>query len=217
MRYKLPLVILTGIGVSLFSPSPSLQGQEEPSPNPAHQTAAEEKNDPLADEKNLSLRSREEALLIGEAPDAQARSPGSFRLILQMIIVLVLCAGAIYGVILFFKKIAKPPETQDPYLKVLGSAHLGANRFVHVVSVGSQAWVVGASEGGVSLIAEITDPETVDAMLLEASRKNAETEIGKLSDFARLLRRFTGKEAPPIQPDLSVEKIRKRREHLRGL
>jgi flagellar protein FliO/FliZ len=131
-----------------------------------------------------------------------------------MIAVLGLCAGAIYGAVFFLKRIARPPETQDPYLKVLAAAHLGSNRFVHVVSVGSQAWLVGASEGGVSLIAEIADPETVDAMLLASSRKTAVS--AKSPDFSRLLSRFTGKDAAP-QPDLNAENVRKRRERLRGL
>jgi flagellar protein FliO/FliZ len=93
----------------------------------------------------------------------------------------------------------------------VASAHLGSNRFVHVVSVGpKQAWLVGAGDGGVSLIAEITDKETVDAMLLEDSQKT--TETGKFPDFRSLLRRFGGDTPGP-----SPENIRKRRERLRGL
>ncbi|MDR0567651.1 MAG: flagellar biosynthetic protein FliO [Spirochaetaceae bacterium] len=199
MRYKLPFLILAGISVSLSSPHLSLRGQDaSPSVQP---------------------RSGEEALVLGQSPNGEApqnlsRKTGSFKVIIQMIAVLGLCAGAIYGAVFFLKRIARPPETQDPYLKVLAAAHLGSNRFVHVVSVGSQAWLVGASEGGVSLIAEIADPETVDAMLLASSRKTAVS--AKSPDFSRLLSRFTGKDAAP-QPDLNAENVRKRRERLRGL
>jgi hypothetical protein len=83
--------------------------------------------------------------------------------------------------------------------------------------VGSKAWLVGAGEGGVSPIAEISDQEAVDAMLLEdASRKSAESIRGPLPDFGALLRRLAGGSLPD-KPGASPENVRKRRERLKGL
>ncbi|MDR2363096.1 MAG: flagellar biosynthetic protein FliO [Spirochaetaceae bacterium] len=142
----------------------------------------------------------------------------AFPTILRMVLVLVLVAVFIYIVVFFlkgfFKRISRPQEAVNPYLKILASLHLGSNRFVYVVSVGpKQAWLVGAGDSGVSLIAEIGDKETVDAMLLEDSRKTNET--GKFPDFRSLLRRFGGGGGDDTGP--SPENIRKRRERLRGL
>jgi flagellar protein FliO/FliZ len=66
----------------------------------------------------------------------------------------------------------------------------------------------------VTPIAEITDQEAVDAMLLDDSRKKAESNAAKLLDFSSLMRRFGGgrnKGGP------SPENIRRRRERLKGL
>jgi flagellar protein FliO/FliZ len=141
----------------------------------------------------------------------------SFFTILRMILVLALAAGAIYGVVFFLKRLSRPSEQKDPYLKVLAAVHFGSNRSVHAISLGSQAWLVGACDGGVSLIAELKDKETIDAMLLDASRKYAEPGEGKGLDFARLLRRLGVSAGPDPQTKLKAENVRKRREHLRGL
>jgi flagellar protein FliO/FliZ len=135
-----------------------------------------------------------------------------------MVLVLALAAAAIYGIVFFLKRISRPPQQKDPHLKVLAGAHLGSNRFVHVVSLGSRAWLVGASEGGVSLISEIRDSETIDAMLLDESRKSAEVRVGKLADFFHIVSRYLGgRESPNVQRELNAENVRKRRERLRGL
>jgi flagellar protein FliO/FliZ len=134
-----------------------------------------------------------------------------------MVVILALAAAAIYGLVFLFKRLVRPREQRDPYLKVLSRAGLGANRFVYVISLGSKAWLVGAGEGGVTPIAEISDQEVVDAMFLEdASRKNAEAVRGQLPDFGALLRRLSGGIVQD-KPGASPENVRKRRERLKGL
>jgi flagellar biogenesis protein FliO len=162
----------------------------------------------------------EEALSLDDAPPEifPEGEVSAFPTILRMVAVLALVAVLIYIAVFllkgFLKRISRPQEALNPYLKVLATAHLGSNRFLHVVSVGpKQAWLVGASDGEVSLIAEIGDKETVDAMLLEDSRKA--TETGKFPDFRSLLRRFGG--GTGDSPGPSPENVRKRRERLRGL
>jgi len=141
-----------------------------------------------------------------------AISPGSiFRVVLTLAVV----AAAIYGFIFLLKKASRGGRaSQDPFLKVLATASMGTNRGVYVVSVGSQAWLVGAAEHGVNLISEIADKEVIDAMLLEDSRKSAEFPTGRLPDFKSMLRRF-GAPGDPDSP--SPENIRKRSERLKGM
>jgi flagellar protein FliO/FliZ len=128
-------------------------------------------------------------------------------------------AAAIYGLVFLIKRFSRGNTAQDPFLKVLAGAPLGTNRSAHIISVGSQAWLVGAAENGVNLISEIEDKEILDAMLLEDSRRSAEAPAGGLTgrfpDFRSLLRRLgmpADSGAPP-----GPESIRKRGERLKGL
>jgi flagellar protein FliO/FliZ len=128
---------------------------------------------------------------------------------LRMVLVLALVAAAIYGVVFFFRRLARPQAQENPHLKVLARASLGGNGAVAVVSVGTRAWLVGSGDSGTSLIAEIEDQELVDTMLLDNSRNGGDSP--KLQSFAALLRRLgAGKE----EKRLGVGDLRKRRERL---
>jgi flagellar protein FliO/FliZ len=134
--------------------------------------------------------------------------------ILRLLLVLVFAAAAIYGLVYLFKRATRREEIKDPFLKVLASAHLGSNHYAHVLSLGSKAWLVGAAEGGVNLISEIEDKDTLDALLLEDSRKSAESASGRFIDFKTMLRRL----GVPVQAGVpTAEDIRRRRERLKGL
>ena len=160
-------------------------------------------------------KAAEEAMPIGRvsAPPVQ-NSGSSIWAVIRMILVLALAAAAIYGIVYFIKRSSKQTAVNDPFLKILASSHIGFNRYVHIASVGSKAWLLGASEGGVNLISEIEDKEIIDAMLLEDSKKSVETQ-SRFPDFLSILRRL----GTPGQTRSSdgVDEIRKRRERLKGL
>jgi len=154
---------------------------------------------------------------IDEAADGASpvmRNQGtSIWIVIRMILVLAFTAAAIYGIVFFIKRSSKKTVASDPFLKVLASSPLGFNRYVHIVSVGSKACLVGASEGGVNLISEIEDKEIIDALLLEDSKKSAET-ANRFPDFLSILHRL----GTPAQKQFStVDEIRKRRERLKGM
>ncbi|MDR2741115.1 MAG: flagellar biosynthetic protein FliO [Treponema sp.] len=163
----------------------------------------------------------ESAIILGEAAPGTSPSPvSSGFVVFRMVLVLALVAAAVYGAVFFIRRASRPRDSRNPHLKILTSAHLGSNRFVYVVNVGNQAWLVGAGEGGVSLISEITDKDALDTMLLEDSQKQAESPGGRFPDFRTLLRRFgggVGPDLPPDKPDFSADNVRKNRERLRGL
>jgi flagellar protein FliO/FliZ len=141
--------------------------------------------------------------------------------ILRTILVLLLAAVAIYGAIYFLKRIARPRELRDPNLRVLATTHLGQNRFVHVIALGTSAWLVGSSEGGITHIADIEEQEALDALLLEESRRNAGAGPVRLLDFRAMLRRLApssgGNSAGSSTGNSAADKIRERRERLKGL
>jgi flagellar protein FliO/FliZ len=163
------------------------------------------------------ITAREQALSLGDAGAGAALTPpavsvwGIFRVILTLAVV----AAAIYGLVFFIKRSARGGRNQDPFLKILASAPLGANRGAYIIAVGSRAWLVGAAESGLSLISEIDDKDVLNAMLLEDSRKSAEAPAGPFPDFRALLQRL-GMSAESNAPP-GPEDIRKRRERLKGL
>jgi flagellar protein FliO/FliZ len=126
-----------------------------------------------------------------------------------MVLVLALVAGIIYLVVFFLRRVSRPQAEQNPHLKILASTHLGNGRFVHVVSLGNQAWLVGAGEGGINHIADINDKEALDAMLLEASRRSAE-EINPVSGFRSLLKRLSASGDSGESRLLNIKKRRER-------
>jgi flagellar protein FliO/FliZ len=143
------------------------------------------------------------------AADGQRGSATSALSIFKVLITLILAAGAIYGLVFFIKRFSRGGTSRDPFLKVLASTPLGTNRAAHIISVGSQAWLVGSAESGVNLISEIQDKEVLDTMLLEDSRKIAESSAvgaGRFPDFKSLLRRLgmpVDSGAPPRPEDIS--------------
>ena len=135
----------------------------------------------------------ERAFVFGEEAPGTARSGGGeIGVIIRMVLVLALAALAVYGVVYFLRRSTRPQTQRNPYLRILTSAHLGSSRFLYVVSVGSRAWLIGAGEGGVNLLSEIDDRETIDAMLLEESRRAGENAASRFVDFRALLRRLGG-------------------------
>jgi flagellar protein FliO/FliZ len=178
------------------------------------------------------LSSERDLVLGEESPGVPVPPQGqvSFFVILRTILVLLLAAVAIYGAIYLLKRIARPKELRDPNLRVLASTHLGQNRFVHVVALGTRAWLVGSSDGGVTHIADIEEQEALDALLLEESRRAGAGPV-RLLDFRALMRRFapsSGRENPDSGKGFgpsagnspgnsAADKIRERRERLKGL
>ena len=120
---------------------------------------------------------------------------------------LALVAGVIYLVVYFLRRMGKPQVEQNPHLKVLASTHLGSGRYVHVVSVGKEAWLIGSGEGGVNHIAGIGDQEAIDAMVLDASKRKADTP--EHFNFQSMLKKFSGGLSAKEQDRL--EKMRTRR------
>ncbi|MDR2575259.1 MAG: flagellar biosynthetic protein FliO [Treponema sp.] len=167
------------------------------------------------------IKTAEQSLTLGSG-DVGAAMPGSavsvfsiFRILLTLAVV----AAAIYGLVYFlkFRRASRDKVEQDPFLKILASVPLGASRGVHVISVGQQAWLVGSAETGVNLISEITDKDTINAMLLEDSRRIAAPPIGgagPLLDFKAILGRL-GISAK--NESAGPDQIRKRSERLKGL
>ncbi|GBU27731.1 hypothetical protein R84B8_01271 [Treponema sp. R8-4-B8] len=203
---KFALLLLVGLFVQIpiFSQE-AAEGTEQSAQEPEQAAPSVDENPYRAAERDMTF---------GDAPAQDRRNSGaSIWVVIRMILVLTLAAAAIYGIVFFIKRSSKQTASNDPFLKILASSHIGFNRYVHIASVGSKAWLLGASEGGVNLISEIEDKEIIDALLLEDSRKSAQTQ-NRFSDFLSILRRL----GTPAQTGSSgIDEIRKRRERLKGM
>ena len=183
------------LAVGLFIIIPSISAQEEEVVD-AHRVA----------EQSMTFDEGSAVTPFGTGPSIWA--------VIRMILVLALAAAAIYGAVFFIKRTTKQTANTDPFLKVLANAHLGSNRYAHVIHIGNKAWLVGSSDGGVNVIGEVEDKDTINAMLLEDSRKAAEVPQGRIYDFMSMVKRF-GASVETKTP--GADEIRKRRERLKGL
>ena len=90
-----------------------------------------------------------------------------------MFIILAAVVGAIYLLFWILRRSAGRRVTENDLIRVLGSKNLAGNRSLHLVEVGSSVFLVGASDGGVELISEITDKESLDSVRLKATEEGA--------------------------------------------
>ena len=204
----MPFFALLVLGAGLFIQIPYISAQEVSQDETAPEEQAQAR-DPRAGERELFL----------DGNNAENASPSeiiagpSIWTFVRMVLVLALAAAAVYGVVFFIKRTSKKKDTEDPFLKVLANAHLGSNRYAHIVSVGDKAWLLGSSDGGVNLIGEIDDKDVINAMLLEDSTEGERSQ-SRFPDFLGMIRRF-GAQAERNAP--SADDIRRRRERLKGL
>jgi flagellar protein FliO/FliZ len=200
----------------LIFPLTNISAQDESS----IQTQDPQTPDPIED----PIRTRQEMMVFGgeetEAETARSASTVSVFSIFRMLLTLAVVAAAIYGLVYFlkFRRASRAKAELDPFLKILASAPLGPSRSVYVVSVGPQAWLVGSAETGVNLISEIGDKDTINAMLLEDSKRIAMPPAGDggapLLDFKAILERLG---ISTKNENSGPDQIRKRSERLKGL
>ena len=115
----------------------------------------------------------ETTLLIGEPSQAdqaqQSLSPFGFWDLVRMVVVLGFVVAIIYLVFHFLKRAGRGGVGGNGTIRVLSSESLPGNRQVYLVQVGSQVFLLGGGGDSVALLSEITDQESVDALILAAA------------------------------------------------
>jgi flagellar protein FliO/FliZ len=124
------------------------------------------------DESKIPLGNTTAAGAAGATP-APAATPGvSTWDFVRMLLILACVIGVIYVLFWLLRKgtgRGRVPETD--LIRVLGSRGLSGNRALHLVEVGSNIFLVGSSDGGVELVAEITEKESLDSVRLKAAEQ----------------------------------------------
>jgi len=121
----------------------------------------------------------------------KAAGPSTLMYFLRMVVVLALVLAAIYCVYRLMKKLAKPKDVEGSAIKILASQSLGPGRALHVVALGSKAYLVGATDSAVNLVTEVADKEFVDKLNLEASTAPSKG-MAPRGDFGEMLYRLMG-------------------------
>lgn len=140
------------------------------------------------------LRAEEQELFGGDelapAGDDGSDEVATFGMwdLLRMVLVLGLVVVAIYGVFHILRKNSAAGGSDDDLIAVLGSRGLPGNRSLHLVEVGKQVFLVGASERSVELVAEIADQESLDEIRLQAANR---PQTGR-KNFADILSGMVG-------------------------
>ena len=89
-----------------------------------------------------------------------------------MLLILACVIGVIYVLFWLLRRGTGRGRVQESDLiRLLGSRGLSGNRALHLVEVGSSIYLVGSSEGGVELVAEITEKESLDSVRLRAAEQ----------------------------------------------
>jgi len=107
-----------------------------------------------------------------------------------MVVVLALVLAAIYGVYRLMKSLSRPKAAGPSAVKLLASTPLGPGKTLHVIGLGSKAYLIGSTDSSISLVAEIEDKDFVDALALEAAISHQPS--GKGLDFGELLAGLLG-------------------------
>jgi len=197
------------LAAGLFIQIPYISAQEVLSQDENAPEEQAQARDPRSGERDIFLNGNNDE---NAFPSETIAGPSIWTAV-RMVLALALAAAAVYGVVFFIKRSSRKNNAEDPFLKVLANAHLGFNRYAHIVSIGDKAWLLGSSDGGVNLIGEIDDKDVINAMLLEDSTKG-ERNQSRFPDFLGMIRRF-GAQVERSAP--SADDIRRRRERLKGL
>jgi flagellar biosynthetic protein FliO len=131
----------------------------------------------------------------------------------RMLIILAGVVGVIYLLFWLLRRGSGKKIQENDLIRVLGSRSLAGNRALHLVEVGGSVYLVGASDGGVGLIAEITDKESLDSVRLKAAEENPAAR----RNFAQILTEiFRPAKRPPTLGD-GIGFLKGQRERLKKL
>ncbi len=111
-----------------------------------------------------------------ESPEEDAAQVSVFSVwdFVRMVLILGAVIAAIYGVFYILKRSGNPKFQENRLIRVLSSKPIAGNRSLHLIEVGNQVFLVGAADNNLSLVSEIDDKETLDAIRLQSAEVRGE-------------------------------------------
>lgn len=106
----------------------------------------------------------------------------------RMLIILGCVVLVIYLFFFFLKKGMKKKMPESDLIKVITSTRLQGSDILYLIRIGYHYFLVGSGGSGLSLVAQITDKETIDTIMLNTQEEAAP---GKQSFSDILLKIFS--------------------------
>jgi flagellar protein FliO/FliZ len=161
-------------------------------------------------------RAEEQSILIPEAPaggkavSAEGPLVSSWDFV-RMLLVLAAVVAVIYLIFHLLRRGLRRQLPENEIIRVIGSRSLTGNRSLHLVELGTTVFLLGAAEGGITLISEVKDRETLDMVRLESSRqRQAPQGFGQF--FQSILKPGAGR-ASGIEATVDFMKRQRQRLH----
>lgn len=118
------------------------------------------------------------------------KAPSALWTIVKFVFFLALVVAAIYAVMHFFKKKSSVAQSEDDFLRRVSSLTLAPGKSVEIVTLLEKGYILGVTDGNISLISEIDDKELVNSLNLNFDKKQ---NIKKPMNFSDVLDMFTAK------------------------
>ena len=110
--------------------------------------------------------------------------------LIKIIFFLILVVVAIYFLMKFFKNRNNPTQSEDDFLRRVSSMTLAPGKSVEIVTLVDKGYLLGVTDGNISLISEIQDKELIEALNLNYDKKQ---NVQKPVSFADVLEIFMPK------------------------
>ena len=150
---------------------------------------------------------------------------------LRMVLVLGAVVACIYIIFRLLKRGRNRGLPEHDLIRVVDSRNLSGGKSLHLVQVGRSFFLVGSSDGSVSLVSEISDPESADMVRLSVANKGSESRRSFSDLLSGMFRASPAAGGPAPEssaggrPDADTpavstgasEFVRKQRERLRWL
>lgn len=92
----------------------------------------------------------------------------------KFVLTLILICVLAYVVLRLLKKSNAINLNDDPYLKVASSLKLAQNKFLYIIMLKQEAFLIAVTEKDVSLISKIDDQELIDTLNLNLENRSVE-------------------------------------------
>ncbi len=162
----------------------------------------------------------EQLIKIGDETGTAAQASAPQPLVstwdfVRMVLILAAVVGAIYLFFFLLRRGATPARAESGLIRVLGQRSLTGSRGLYLVEVGTSVFLVGAADAQVSLVAEITDKESLDAVRLAVAQSPERTQVRRT--FATLLGSLFSSAGRGLTPHDSLSFLRRQKDRLKRM
>ncbi len=162
----------------------------------------------------------EKLMRIGDDPGASQGATRAQPLVstwdfVRMVLILAAVVGAIYLFFYLLRRTMSPARNESGMIRLLGQRSLNGSRALYLVEVGATVLLVGAADSQVSLVARITDKESLDSIRV-AMAQSAERPESRRS-FATLIGGMFAPAARSLSAHDGLSFLRRQKERLKRM